>query len=252
VKGLDHPFAVRLATGAKEQVRRRLTAAGYEVHRAREPVGHLDRRRRVLLTEVDLVLDVGANAGQYARRLRLAGFEGRIVSYEPNPLAHERLVAAAAGDAGWEARRLGLAGRAGCHVLHVSRNHQSSSVLAMLDRHVEAAPASAYYADETIRTTTLADVLASERRPGERSFVKLDTQGTELEILQGGAGLDGVVGVQVETSLAPLYEGQDLVEDVLAGLRAEGFVPIALEPGFADPTSGDLLQADVLAVRSER
>ena len=47
--------------------------------------------------EIDAVIDVGANIGQYGRRLRAAGWSGPILSYEPIPELHEALLAESAG-----------------------------------------------------------------------------------------------------------------------------------------------------------
>src|SRR5207248_2510884 len=56
-------------------------------------------------------------------------------------------------------------------------------------------------------------------------FIKLDTQGSELDILQGaGFLLDDCLGLQLEVMFSPLYEGQPLFADVDTYLRSRGFV----------------------------
>ncbi len=53
-------------------------------------------------------------------------------------------------------------------------------------------------------------------------FLKIDAQGAELEILRG-TNLDGVIGVEVEVSFAPLYVGAPLFGEVDQYLRKKGF-----------------------------
>ncbi|MEA2420584.1 MAG: hypothetical protein QOE60_2790, partial [Thermoleophilaceae bacterium] len=55
---------------------------GYEV-RQYTPLRSLPAARERLLDGVDVVLDVGANAGQYGAMLRELGYAGRLVSLEP-------------------------------------------------------------------------------------------------------------------------------------------------------------------------
>ena len=57
---------------------------------------------------VDLVLDVGANRGQYAGQLRRSGYTGRILSFEPVPEVFAELSRAAAGDDLWDVHQLAL------------------------------------------------------------------------------------------------------------------------------------------------
>lgn len=205
----------------------------------------LARRRRLLAEHgVDVVFDIGANVGQYASELRDLGYRGWIVSYEPLAGAHRELARRAAGDDRWRVVNAGIGPQAGPATIHVAANSQSSSLLPMLDAHVQAAPEAAFVGTETVTLQTLADALAAHPL-GARPFVKIDAQGYERPILEsGGAALDRVVGLQLEMSLVPLYEGETVMTEMIRLVEALGFVPMSLEPGYADPATGRLLQVD--------
>ena len=93
-------------------------------------------------------------------------------------------------------------------------------------------------------------------------FLHLDTQGTELDILQGAQAFlsNSIVGVKCEVEFAPLYEGQVLFGDVDAFLRQRGFVLFDLSrsryrrAGFPDDalTRGQLLWGDAVYLRDYR
>src|SRR5262245_9890596 len=89
-----------------------LRKVGYEVYPIDfgGPVEHEDLRRARLLENrgITVVLDIGANAGQYAKRLRSFGYGGRIESFEPIEDAYATLCSKAEGDEGWSCRRLAL------------------------------------------------------------------------------------------------------------------------------------------------
>jgi FkbM family methyltransferase len=204
------------------------------------------RRVKLLRSEgIEVVLDVGANAGQYAQQLRAAGYVGRIVSFEPLPEAFAALERAAAADPRWEARRLALSDADGEAEIHVAANSWSSSLLDMGERHLASAPESAYVGREHVTTARLDSIWEEVLGPDARPFLKLDVQGFEMHVLRGAAGhLDRVAGVQAELSLVHLYEGDSLWRDVVDHLEEEGFELVGLEPGFEDPETGRMLQAD--------
>ena len=82
-----------------------------------------------------------------------------------------------------------------------------------------------------------------------RAFLKVDVQGYEMAVLDGAAGLlrDGVIiGLQLELSLVPLYEGAMTYREGLDWADSLGMTLMGLDPVFADPDSGQLLQADVV------
>ena len=202
---------------------------------------------------IDLVVDVGANDGGYARALRRLGYRGRIFSVEPLAQPFASLNAQADADTLWEAVRCAVGDREGEIVIHVAANNgASSSALPMLETHRAAAPDAHFVRDETVPLHRLDDLLA-DRVEGRRCFLKLDVQGYERAVLDGASSLlrsGRVLGVQAEMSLVPLYEGSMLWRDTVDRMSGAGYELASLVPGFVDPTSGRLLQADGVFVHS--
>jgi len=209
------------------------------------------RRLRVLgALGVDLVIDVGANAGQYGHELRACGYRGRILSFEPLSGPYAILVRHAYGDAAWNTVRLAIGSEAGQRRLNVAANGgASSSFLSMLALHELNAPDARFISVEEVPMQRL-DVAAAPFVADARSpFLKVDVQGYEVEVLRGAAGiLDRVVAMQIEMSLAPLYHDGPVFEGLLTEVSRLGFELVGLEPGFA-AVDGRLLQVDGLFAR---
>jgi FkbM family methyltransferase len=250
--GTRRPSRARAAVA--EGVQRLLHSAGYELH-AYPPPPSLDSEdaRRALLLEsrrISVVLDVGANAGQFGERLRAGGYGGRIVSFEPLSAPFERLAAAARHDEGWEVRRTALGEADGAAEVNVSANSYSSSLLPMRDAHRASAPESGYVGTETVPVARLDTLWDEVVRPGERVWLKLDVQGFEPQVLRGaGDRIDAVECVQTEMAFVSLYEGDVGWRALADWLADRGFRLAGFEAGFCDRATGEMLQGDGIFVR---
>jgi hypothetical protein len=120
-----------------------------------------------------------------------------------------------------------------------------------MDEHTKAAPRARAIDEEVVRVSTL-DLQLQTFPSAQRILLKLDTQGNELRVLLGA---DDVLArchaVQVEVSFVSLYERQSSWLEVCSLLELHGLRVRHLEPGFADPRTGFLQQADLLFVREE-
>jgi FkbM family methyltransferase len=140
---------------------------------------------------IDCVIDVGANSGGFASTIRGLGYSGRIVSLEPLSGPSELLEARAAKDPAWEVLRI-AAGDKDCEIkINVAGNAgASSSVLAMLDTHADAAPESRYVDTEVVSQRRLDGLLPELGiGPAHPAFLKLDVQGYEAAVLDGAVEL---------------------------------------------------------------
>jgi FkbM family methyltransferase len=241
-----------LAAGVPEMLKSYLKSAarrlGFDLqrfHPARSQAAQL--RAMLSFHKINLIFDVGANSGQYGRELRGSiGYRGRIVSFEPMAAAHSALARLAATDRLWEvAPRTAIGAKDGTTVINVSGNSVSSSILPMLESHADAAPDSRYFASEEVPLATLDKVAVPYFRHDSVAFLKIDTQGYELEVLRGAEDtLSRIVGMQMELSLIPLYEGQKLMPEMLAEVANLGFELWGISPTFAAPATGRMLQVD--------
>lgn len=235
---------------AKKAIQSALNKLGWEVHRYYlsdmvQLCSFLESQR------IDLVLDVGANIGQFGERLFQAGFGGRLVSFEPLSSAHQKLSETAKRYPKWSvAPRAAVGRQTGETVINISANMVSSSLLPIRGEHIDSAPSSRYVGTETVKVISLDDYL--NESGSSRVFLKLDTQGFEFEALKGAENLlaSAIVGVQTELSLVPLYDDQADYLELLAWLRDRKFQPWALSSEFSDAQTSRLLQANIVLFRS--
>jgi len=209
--------------------------------------------RMLACYKVSVVLDVGANVGQFASELRLSGYRGRIISFEPILRAHRRLIRKAAGDPNWTvASRMAIGNCNGNVNLHVAGDSVSSSVLEMLDVLVAAAPDSIYVEDESVPMHTLDSVEAEYVKEQDVLFLKADVQGYESEVLEGAQKLlPRVAGMHLELALVPCYKGQPAFSEVMKRLASWGFSLWSLSEGTMDEETGRQLQVDAVFFRGD-
>lgn len=135
-----------------------------------------------------VIFDVGANVGLYTKELRTAfGDSARIWAFEPGVSTFRALEAEFSGAGNIHLRNVGLSDREGAATLHLSDErsklaslHDTSTRLAGLGRPVTL--------EESVRLTTLDQFCAAEGID-RIHFLKLDVEGHELNVLNGGAGL---------------------------------------------------------------
>lgn len=214
---------------------------------------HAQLAKVLKLCEVNLIFDIGANEGQFAKGVREHGYSGEIVSFEPLSSARKNLLAIASIDPAWQLHeRCALGDQDGEIEIHIAGNSVSSSVLPMLESHSSAAVGSAYIGAERVPIAKLDSVSGQYIGLGSFLFIKIDTQGFEWHVLNGASEtLRHARGILCELSLVPLYEGQRLWQEMIDRLESEGFMLWALQKGFTDPRSGQTLQMDGIFLRRD-
>ncbi|ORW12153.1 FkbM family methyltransferase [Mycobacterium kyorinense] len=233
-----------IARGAAFEVSRRYSERNWK----RQIAQQLETHR------VNAVLDVGANSGQYASNLRKAGYEGRIISFEPLSDPFSILESRTSKDPLWECRRHALGDVDGTISINVAGNAgQSSSVLPMLKSHQDIYPPANYIGVEDVPIHRLDSVVSEILRPNDVTFLKIDVQGFEQQVLAGGKSTVGnhCVGLQLELSFLPLYEGGMLAREALELVHSLGFTLTGLLPCFTDLRNGRMLQADGIFFRED-
>ena len=201
---------------------------------------------------VNLIFDVGANAGQFGVLLREIGFDGNIISFEPLSDAREILLNISKNDPLWQiALQTAIGEENGEIEIQIAGNSQSSSVLDMLDTHVRAAPDSKYIGKEKVALRTLDSIAPDYMDSNSIAFIKIDTQGYETQVMNGAKKLmSQIVGLQVEISLVPLYKGQCLFDEMLKKLKNDGFELWSISTVFSDPNTAQVLQVDATFFRT--
>jgi FkbM family methyltransferase len=208
------------------------------------------RNKLFTKNNIDLVIDVGANYGQYAKSILKAGFRGQIISFEPLQEAFNHLKQVTPNYSNWKAFHSALGNFNGNAEINIAGNSTSSSLLPMNDTTINAAPESRYIGKQQIKVQKLDSIFDEITGSHQHIFLKIDTQGFEKHVLDGAAGcIQKVKGLQLEMSFDELYEGELTFIEMYQLAQDLGFSICHIEEGFRNEETGKLLQADVIFYR---
>lgn len=202
---------------------------------------------------IDLVLDVGANVGQFAQMLR-SFYTGTILSFEPVVSVFENLQKAASSDPDWHVYNCALGSREGEQSINVSESTVFSSLLSSNEYCSQHFGAHAVGTRAESVSVRRADALLEEISPkiqGARVFLKMDTQGYDTAVFEGlGTALAHVVLLQSEVSLIPIYTGMPHWTESIATYEKNGFGVVGMFPVSRD--SSRVVEYDCLLVKWNR
>jgi len=171
--------------------------------------------------QVTCVVDAGANRGQYARMLRRLGYQGKIISFEPNPTVFRMMETNMGKDPNWKGVNCGLGSQDGELEMNIFDDSLISSFLAggqMLSSKINQVIRVPVKRLDGILPGLLGDL---ER---QRIYLKCDTQGFDLHVVKGAEGVMGrIAGMQSELAVKPLYVGMPRYLEALALYESLGF-----------------------------
>jgi FkbM family methyltransferase len=228
-------------------LRRVLNRFGYDVHRigfGRDLMDFIRSR------EIDVVLDVGANVGQFGESLRAGGFLGKIISFEPLSAAYEALAVKAEADGNWDSHHFALGAKTERRSINVAAMSVFSSLLpftAAAGRHHSGATLARC---EEIDIRTLDEVCP---RLSGKTLLKIDTQGYEQPVLEGGrCTLPMMRGVLMELPIVSLYQQTWQLHEAIVFMADAGFVPAQFHPvSYHTRDSVSLIEVDCLFRRHD-
>jgi FkbM family methyltransferase len=235
----------------KRHIKSFLNKFGYQI--TRYPNIDISRRIQIIKNHnINKVIDVGANLGQYSLELRKFGFCGNIISFEPLSKTYSQLQQKTSNDKKWQTYNIAIGNEDGEAIINVANNTYSSSINNMLESHLIAAPTSRYVSKEIITIKKIDTIFNNICCSDDIVLLKIDTQGYEKQVLEGARkSLNKILLLQLEMSLIPLYENELIIADMIKFLEKIQFELISLENGFVNNETGQLLQVDGIFVNKQ-
>lgn len=173
---------------------------------------------------INLVLDVGANRGFWSQHLRMSGYRGQIVSFEPITANAGAIAAKRKDDTKWLAMACALGTEEGVADFNVVLSGPADETV--LSSFLPIRTASARTMIEQVKVKRLESLgpMLRDLVPEPRIFLKMDTQGYDSQVIAGaGAVLDHVRLLQSEVSVEPFYDGMTHYTEALRDYEQRGF-----------------------------
>lgn len=203
---------------------------------------------------VDIVFDVGANKGQFVQRLRQY-YKGPVVSFEPVPSTFSILQEIAADDDNWHVLNYALGSESKEEYINVSKSEGYDEFASLLDTNQYCVERFGDKTTDSNKERILLrcfDDIKNEipfNIEGKKIFLKMDTQGFDLEVFQGISSIkDNIVGLLSEVSHKAIYKDMPHWTHSIDVYEQAGFLLAGLYPVNKD--GFQYIESDCLMVKS--
>lgn len=173
-----------------------------------------------------VIIDLGARGSLDADMLALAPIAS-VIGFEPDAEEARRLAAAPPGP--WKSQKVlpyAIAGKKGPATLHAPREPEGASLLKHNEAMIEEFGHEGLH--RTLRTFAIEALTLDDIKSGSGGnhvdYLKIDIEGAELAVLQGGQRLAATAKVmKIECAFLEQRNGQPLAADVIRYLADHGF-----------------------------
>lgn len=189
----------------------------------------------------DTILDIGANVGQFHTLAQQTFPYSAIFSIEANPLCEPALKAITNN------YYIGLLGEESREYTFYGRKNDATASGNSVYR--ELTP---FYDDELITVEKMTAVRLDDlfEDDGRFDLIKIDTQGSELDILRGGPKLASLArGILLEVSLVAYNDGSPLKPEIDSYMESIGFRGAEVIGVGHHPQTHEIIQHDILYVK---
>jgi len=237
-------------------VQRLIGSTGYQLRRIEKGVSIDDpyeMQRTLLGPGIRTIFEVGAADGADTENYAETYPEATIYAFEPVKENFAEIKERAKRIPRLVPVEMALSDRIGESTFYIAESNVSSSLLPPKETGSRFDELQKTRAEERVQTTTL-DAFCSERDIGEIDLLKIDAQGAELSILNGGAGMfdrGGISLVFLEVQFLPSYEGASRYDELATFLYSKGFELHNLYD-LHHNQRGQLCWGDALFVRPSR
>jgi len=197
---------------------------------------------------IELILDIGANTGQFAETIAKVLPNARLISFEPISSCYDKLCERMSWNPRFKAYELALWDSTQELEFNANEWSPSSSALELAPLHKQLYPFAVQTKKEMVRSMRLDDLLEEIKFSG-RTLIKMDVQGAESKVIQGGReAFMKSSAVMVEVSFWELYRGQALFHDIYGQLGELGYTFIGQMEQVVRPSDHLPVYADALFI----
>lgn len=225
-----------------------------EVRNSENPLDDyiLDLRKIFMKREIKQIFDIGAHEGNISKRLSKEFKDATIYAFEPFPDSFDKLSSCTITNHSIKAYPIALSSSNGNEQLFVNQFSETNSLLPSRKLNSVIDKFTSNVDSITVKTATL-DSFCLNHSIEFIDFIKLDTQGSELRVLEGGKELlrtQAIAALYCEVEFVEIYENQPLFFEVFEYLKNYNYSLYKFY-NFNFLETGQLAWADALFISNE-